>query len=83
MKTTLEITLTISINHPKSPLDENSIKGLINQGIATIADNMDLLSTISDEPAESICIQVTKLKENRKRQSLSTYGTDDVPWGRE
>jgi hypothetical protein len=83
MKTTLEVTLRISIQRPDSPLDENSVKSLINQGIIAIADNVDLLSTISDESVESICVQVIRLKENGKRYAVSTYGTDDVPWGRE
>ena len=86
--TKLEVTLLIAINHPNAALDENSVKALINEGTAAIADNVELLSTIGDEPAESICVSVTKLrlkgKGNRFHQlSLSLYGTEDVPWGRE
>jgi len=80
MTTILEVTLRIAVIHPKSALDENSIKALINEGTSAIADNVELLSTIGDEPAESICVSVTKLKDNGKRQALSLYGTDAVPW---
>jgi hypothetical protein len=88
MTTIFEVTLRVAINHPKTALDENSVKALINQGTSAIADNVELLSTISDEPAESICVSVTKLRVqgtgNRFHQlALSLYGTEDVPWGRE
>ncbi len=87
-KTILEVTLQIAIGHPEQALDENSVKALINEGTSAIADNVDILSTIGDEPAESICVSVTKLrlqgKGNRFYQlSLPLYGTDAVPWGRD
>jgi len=86
--TKLEVTLLIAINHPDAALDENSVKALINEGMSAIADNVELISTtMSDEPAESICVSITKLrlqgKANRFHQlSLSLYGTEDVSWGR-
>ena len=87
MTTILEVTLQIAVNHPKEALDENSVKALINEGTSAIADNVELLSTISDQPAESICVSVTKLRlqgtDKRFHQlALSLYGTEDVPWGR-
>jgi len=87
-KTTLEVTLLIEVNHPKQALDENSVKALINEGTSAIADNVDILTTIGDQPAESICVSIAKLRlqgtDKRFHQlSLSLYGTEDVPWGRE
>ena len=86
--TKLEVTLLIAVNHPNVALDENSVKALINEGTSAIADNVELLSTISDEPAESICVSVTKLRlqgtDKRFHQlAHSLYGTEDVPWGRD
>jgi hypothetical protein len=86
--TTLEVTLRIAVNHPNQALDENSVKALINEGTSAIADNVGILTTIGDEPAESVCVSVTKLRlqgtDKRFHQlSLSLYGTDAVPWGRD
>lgn len=82
MITTIEVTLKINVRHPDSHLDENSVKGLINSGMDTIADNVEILSTISDEQPESICVSVVGLKVHGKKESVETYGTDEVPWGR-
>lgn len=83
MITTIEVTLKLTVNHPDSAgLDENSVKALINEGMNNMADNIENLVTISDEQAESINIEVSKLKENGKIQAVAFYGTDVVPWGR-
>jgi len=51
--------------------------------MAAITDEgAELLTTIDDETVESVNVEVTKLKEDGKRQVLSLYGTDEVPWGR-
>ncbi len=82
MKTTIEVTLRITVNHPDSPLDENSVKAFVNEGIEAMLDFGEL-TTISDYYASSIAISVSHLKENGKRKAVSLYGTDEVPWGRE
>ncbi len=81
--TTIEVTLKISILHPKNALDQNSVKALINEGMDAIVDNVGEIITISDEPALSITVEVSRLLEDNKRQALSLYGTDDIPWGRD
>ena len=88
MTTILEVTLRVAISHPKQALDENSVKALINEGTSAIADNVELLSTIGDQPAESISVRVTKLRlqgtgKRFHQLALSLYGTEDVPWGRD
>ena len=83
MKTTLEVTLKITVAHPEGALDANSVKATVNSAMEAITDNgPDVLNTIGDESVEAICVEVVKFKENGKRQALSLYGTDAVPWGR-
>ncbi len=82
MTTTIEVTLKIIVNHPDNALDQNSIKAFVNEGTSAMADFGEL-TTIGDEYANGISISVSQLKENGKRQALSLYGTDDVPWGRD
>lgn len=83
MITTLEVTLKINVHHPDAHLDENSVKATVNAGMAAITDEgAEILSTISDEPPESICVEVVGLKVHGKKESVETYGTDAVPWGR-
>jgi len=83
MKTILEVTLRITVHHPKGSLDSNSVKATVSEGMAAMTDQgAELLTTIGDETVESVCVEVTKFKENGKRQALSLYGTDEVPWGR-
>lgn len=82
-QTTLEVTLKIVVSHPKGSLDANSVKATVSEAMEAITDNgPDVLSTVADESVESICVEVTQFKENGKRQALSLYGTDVVPWGR-
>jgi hypothetical protein len=83
MKTTLEVTLRITVHHPVGGLDSNSVKATVNAGMAAITDEgAELLTTTQDETVESVCVEVVKFKEDGKRQALSLYGTDEVPWGR-
>lgn len=82
MTTIIEVTLKITVNHPDNELDQNSVKAFINEGTSAMADFGEL-TTIGDEYANGVSIVVTKLKENGKRQAVSLYGTDDVPWGRD
>jgi len=83
MKTIIEVTLRMTVQHPKGSLDSNSVKATVNEGMAAMTDQgAELLTTIGDETVESVCVEVTKFKENGKRQALSLYGTDEVPWGR-
>lgn len=83
MKTTLEVTLRITVRHPKGSLDSNSVKATVNEGMAAMTDQgAELLTTDGDETVESVCVEVTKFSENGKRQALCLYGTDEVPWGR-
>jgi hypothetical protein len=83
MKTTIEVTLRMTVHHPKGSLDSNSVKATVNEGMAAMTDQgAELLNTIGDETVESVCVEVVKFKENGKRQALSLYGTDAVPWGR-
>jgi hypothetical protein len=81
--TVIEITLRIGVGHDEGDLDENSIKAMVNEGMKTIADNVDILGTISDGAAGSICVSPVKLKINGKRRAISTFGTDAIPWGRD
>ena len=86
MTNTIEVKLRISVHSEENGfLDENSIKGLINQGMATIADNVTDLTVVgqSETSPDSINIQVIGLKVNKKRKSLLSFGTEDVPWGRD
>lgn len=84
MKTTIEVTLRMTVQHPEASLDSNSVKATVNAGMAAMTDEgADILTTIGDETVESICVEVVNVKENGKRQALSLYGTDAVPWGRE
>lgn len=80
MKAVIEVTLRIEVNNIKTPLDENSVKALVNTGTSAISRKRRILSTIGDQPIESVNISVVKLKENGKCQALSLYGTDSVPW---
>jgi hypothetical protein len=83
MKTILEVTLRITVHHPVGSLDSNSVKATVNAGMAAITDEgAELLTTTQDETVESVCVEVTKFKEDGKRQALCLYGTDEVPWGR-
>jgi len=80
MKTTIEVTLKIEVEHPDNPLDENSVKALINRGTAAVFLNSYLLSTIGDESTTKVSTSVVRLKQSGKQQALSLYGTDSVPW---
>ena len=82
-ETIFEVTLRVNVKHTNAMLDQNSVKSLINQGMSAIADNVGLLSTINDNPADSICVTVIKLKENKRIQDLAQYGTKAVQWGRD
>ena len=83
MKTTIEVTLKMTVHHPENGLDSNSVKATVNAGMAAMTDEgAELLNTIGDETVESVCVEVVQFKENGKRQALSLYGTDAVPWGR-
>lgn len=77
MRTVLEVVLKIEVNHD-APLDENSVKSVISTGKNSIARNRRHLSTIADQPVESVRVSVTQFKENGKRKALSLYGTDSV-----
>lgn len=77
MRTVLEVVLKIEVNHD-APLDENSVKSVVSKGKDTIFRNRRHLSTIADEPIESVRVSVTSLRENGKRKALSLYGTDAV-----
>ena len=83
MKTVIEVTLRVTVQHPEGSLDSNSIKATVNAGMAAMTDEgAELLTTVHDETVESVCVEVTKFSENGQRQALSLYGTDEVPWGR-
>lgn len=82
MKTTIEVTLRITAKHANGVLDENSVKAAINCGMDAIAAEAAEWQSNDDLPMEAVCVEVTQLKENGKRQALSLYGTDAVPWGR-
>jgi len=83
MITTLEVTLKINVHHSDVHLDDNSIKSTVNAGMAAITDEgAELLTTISDEPVESVCVEIKQFKIHGQRQALSLFGTDAVPWGR-
>ena len=83
MITTLVVTLKINVMHPNPHLDDNSVKATINAGMSAICDEgAEILSTIADEPPESISVEVVGLKVHGKNQSVEAYGTDAVPWGR-
>lgn len=83
---TLLVQLRLTIHSEENGfLDENSVKSLINQGTAAIADNVTDLTVVgeSETSPDSINVQVVGLKVNGKRQSLLNYGTEDVLWGRD
>jgi hypothetical protein len=77
MKTVLTVVLKIEVNHD-APLDENSVKSVVSKGKNTILRNRRHLSTIEDQPIESVRVSVTEFRENGKRKALSLYGTDSV-----
>jgi phosphotransferase system IIB component len=82
MTTEIEIKLKLSINSP-SPVDENSMKNLINEGMNAMVDNApETLITIGDESIVSISAEIISLTQDKQKQNLDDYGTDDVPWGR-
>jgi len=86
MINTIEVKLRLSVHSEDDGfLDENSVKGLINQGMATIADNVTDLTVVGEVETspDSINVQVVGLKVNKKRKSLLSFGTEDVPWGRD
>jgi hypothetical protein len=88
MINTFEVTLKVIVHSDEKSgfLDENSIKGLINQGMETIAERFDGLTIVGDKnetSPNSINVQVTSLKVGGKKRNPDTFGTDDIPWGRD
>ena len=74
-KTTFEITIKVT-TMSSAPLDENSIKAVINdtQTKCFRSASRNLTAIDETEPG-SIMVSVSKFKMNRKHIALSTFGT--------
>ena len=79
MTTTIQVTLNIVIKSPDA-LDENSVKGAINEGMTAIAES-ERFTTISDCRHESASVTIVGLKIGKNEVNPETYGTADVPFG--
>ncbi len=81
MKTTFEVTLKVTLTHgKKNPLvDSNSVKGAIIRGIDAIAHAEYCVYGEGETHPDDVKVEITRLKENGKRQSISTFS--ESTWG--
>jgi hypothetical protein len=87
MKTTIEITFKVVVNHgheDEVSLDENSIKGMINQTQDQLTEiGSETLIDINDVPPESVSVGLSKVKIGGKNVTLGEFGTPDLPWNKD